>query len=252
MISTPRRKVVLAEQNRNLSNSLKKKFLYNNDINSINLLINIYETEENIGNIFPQYLSMGDLKTIVKGSLRGRPGKDLAAKNISELIHNDINRFELLVYLEAYKSGYHSIKYVNKIEKIVLSTCGIKSIYTKKYIRDKLYNNSDINSIKKELVEYFKEDTKTNESFRRLIMTYSKRILRPKIYNINQYLDKQIKMVESEEGRTVLKYESKPFTRMELSRLYIKMLNLIIEDSVKIMADAYWSGIIEKVLRRYR
>lgn len=252
MNDTSRRIVVLAENNKNLSNSLKKKFLYNNDINSIHLLINIYEADENIGDIFPQYLSMGALKKIVKGTLRGRPGKDLASKNISELIHNDINRLELLVYLEAYKSGYHSTKYVNKIEKLVLSTCGIKSLYTKKYIKDKLNNNPNIGLIRKELMEYIKEDIKTNVSYKRIVSTYNKRILKPKIYSINQYLDKQIKMVEIGEGKTVLRYEAKPFTRIELSRLYRKIVKIILDDSVRIMADAYWSGIIEKVLRRYK
>lgn len=243
---------MLAKNNRNLSNSLKRKFLYNNDINSIHLLINIYESEENLGNIFPQYLSMGTLKKIVKRSLRGRPGKDLAAKNISELIHNDINRFELLVYLEAYKSGYHSTKYVNKIEKIVLSTCGVKSIYTKNYIRDTLKSNPEIVLIKKELINHMKEEVKSNVSFNRLVNTFNKKILKPKIFNINKYLDKQVKMVEDEKGKTVLKYESKPFTRIELSKMYRRIVQIILDDGVRIMADAYWSGIIEKVIRRYK
>lgn len=243
---------MLAEKNRSLSNSLKKKFLFNNDINSIHLLINLYEIDDNIGEIFPQYLSMATLKKFVKSVLRGRPGKDLATKNISEMIHNDINRFELLVYLEAYKSGYSSYKYVNKIEEIVLSSCNIKAMYSKSYIREMLNSNTDITAVRNELMSYIKKDISSNTNFAKLVGLYNTRILRPKIYNINKYLDKQVKMAQGEDGKAVLKFESKPFTRNELSRLYRKISKIVFDNLIRVMADAYWSGIIEKVLRRYR
>ena len=97
-----------------------------------------------------------------------------------------------------------------------------------------------------------KEEVKSNVSFNRLVNTFNKKILKPKIFNINKYLDKQVKMVEDEKGKTVLKYESKPFTRIELSKMYRRIVQIILDDGVRIMADAYWSGIIEKVIRRYK
>lgn len=243
---------MLAETNKNLSNSLKKKFLYNNDINSIHLLINLYETEENIGNVFPSYLSMASLRKIVKRFLRGRPGNDLAAKNISSLLHNDINRLELLIYLEAYKGGYRSFKYANKLEKILLDEEDVKTIYSKREIREKIDKNKEISLLKEEILENLKNEARKSIIFNRLISTYNKRIIKPKLYKINKSLDKQVKMVEDDKGKTVLKYETKPFTRKELSDLYRKLSRIISEDGMRVLADAHWSGLIEKVLRRYK
>lgn len=243
---------MLAETSRNLSNSLKKKFLYNNDINSIHLLINLYKSEENLENVYPNYMSMASLRKIIKRFLRGRPGNDLAAKNIASILHNDINRFELLIYLEAYKGGYHSFKYANKLEKLLLKEEDIKTIYSKQEIRKIIDENEEISLLKEEIIENLKKESQQSIIFQKLTRTYNKRIIKPKLYKINKYLDKQLKMVENDKGKTILKYETKPFTRKELSKLYRKLSRVVSEDGMRILADAYWSGLIEKVLRRYK
>lgn len=243
---------MLAEKNRKISNSLKKKFLYNNDINSIHILLNLYESEDNIGNIFPRYISLGSLRKIVKKQLRGREGSDLAAKNISESIHNDFNRFELLFYLEAYKSGYKATHYANSFEKIILKTCEVEQIYSKSLIREKLKSNMDANKLKEEITSNIKSELTKSETYKKFVYTYNRKIIKPKIYNINRYLDKQLKMEQDSKGKTFIKYDGSLFNKKELNKLYNNLVLLSYEDGIKTLIEGYWSGLIENVLRRYK
>lgn len=96
---------------------LKYKFLFNNDINCMHILLNLYELENNINNIFPKYISIRRLRKNIRKALRDRRGNDLIAYNLGELIHEDINKLELLIYIEGYKAGYLNKKHVNVLEK---------------------------------------------------------------------------------------------------------------------------------------
>ena len=49
-----------------LYDGLKNNFLFNNDINSIYFLLALYDLEENISNIFPQYICRKSIKRRVK------------------------------------------------------------------------------------------------------------------------------------------------------------------------------------------
>lgn len=243
---------MLANSNREVSNSLKRKFLYDKDLNSIHLLIDILKTEDSIGSISPNYTSLRDFKKYIKRSLRAREGKDLAAKNIGELIHDDISRLELLLYLEGYKAGYRSAKYVNLIEKSFLKSLGLGSIYSKDQIYKALNKNQDLINLKINIQNNFKREMKMSHGLDKLIRSYSRRVIKPKIFSINKNLDRQVKMYESSEGKAILKYENRLFKKSEITSLYRNIIKFISEDSIRILADAYWNGLIEKVLRRYR
>lgn len=243
---------MLANTSKEISNSLKLKFLYNKDLNSIHLLINLYKSEDRIGNIYPQYMSLSDLRLRLKKHLNNREGKDLAAKNIAELIHDDINRFELLLYLESYKSGFKSNKYANGIEKIILNNIDVESIYSKNTVHQMISSIDAMKHLKDEVIFKFRQEMRTNDGFNKLIDSYVKRVIKPKLFNINDFLDRQVKMYENSDGNTILKYETKLFKKAELILLYKKIVSIISEDCIRVLADAYWTGLIEKVLRRYR
>lgn len=239
-------------KSREVSNSLKRKFLYDKDLNSIHLLIDILKTEDSIGSISPTYTSLSDFKKYIKRSLRGWEGRDLAAKNIAELIHDDINRLELLLYLEGYKAGFRSTKYVNLIEKVVLKNFEIVSIYSKDQIYKELKKNPDLNRIKASLQYNFRKEMKMSQGLEKLINSYTRRVIKPKIFSINKNLDRQVKMYEGSDGKAILKYENRLFKKSEMTSLYRRIIKFISEDSIRVLTDAYWNGLIEKVLRRYR
>ena len=45
-----------------LYEGLKHNFLFKNDLNSIHILLNLYDIEDNIRNIFPKYVSIKYLR----------------------------------------------------------------------------------------------------------------------------------------------------------------------------------------------
>lgn len=243
--------LVNKKDNVQITKSLKKKFLYENDINSMHLLLNLYEIEDDIGNMYPEYTSLGNLRKYLSRNLRYRKGYELAAKNLAELIHDDLNRFELYIYLESYRAGYKSTKYVNLIEKILLTYVDVNVLYTKRYFQNYLLNNPELDKYEKEIREAIKTEIEGSDSFRRITNTFTKRIIKGKLLELNRYLDRQLTMVENEK-RTVIQYESRPFQRDELISLYRKICKLMRDDALRIFEDAYWRGMIDKVLSRYK
>lgn len=239
------------KDNVQITKSLKKKFLYENDINSMHLLLNLYEIEDDIGSMYPEYTSLGNLRKYLSRNLRYRKGYELAAKNLAELIHDDLNRFELYIYLESYRAGYKSTKYVNLIEKILLTYVDVNVLYTKRYFQNYLLNNPELDKYEKEIREAIKTEIEGSDSFRRITNTFTKRIIKGKLLELNRYLDRQLTMVENEK-RTVIQYESRPFQRDELISLYRKICKLMRDDALRIFEDAYWRGMIDKVLSRYK
>lgn len=243
--------LVNKKDNVQITKSLKKKFLYENDINSMHLLLNLYEIEDDIGSMYPEYTSLGNLRKYLARNLRYRKGYELAAKNLAELIHDDLNRFELYIYLESYRAGYKSTKYVNLIEKILLTYVDVNVLYTKRYFQNYLLNNPELDKYEKEIREAIKTEIEGNDSFRRITNTFTKRIIKGKLLELNRYLDRQLTMVENDK-RTVIQYESRPFQRDELISLYRKICKLMRDDALRIFEDAYWRGMIDKVLSRYK
>ena len=47
---------------KDIKNYLVENFLYNNETDCINILLNIYNIEESIENIFPRYVSLENLR----------------------------------------------------------------------------------------------------------------------------------------------------------------------------------------------
>ncbi len=55
--------MVLAKENLGqLYDGLKYNFLYNNDINSIHILLNLYDLEDNMINICPKYITTREIR----------------------------------------------------------------------------------------------------------------------------------------------------------------------------------------------
>ncbi len=239
------------EKNNNISNSLQKKFLYKDDTNSIHLLINMYKSENLLGSSAPDYISLATLKRFLKRNLKDRNGKDLAAKNIAELLHNDINKLELLIFLESYKDGFNLTYFVNRIEKDLISSCGIKPMYSRTAFKNAI-NCKLIKYYKHEILRYIREEKRAYEKFIELLSTYTKKVIKPKIFNVNMYLDNQVKMVDTGNGKAILKFEDSPFSKREIIKLYSVVNKLIFEDSIRLIFDGYWDGVVEKLLRRYK
>ena len=134
---------------KDIKNYLVENFLYNNETDCINILLNIYNIEESIENIFPRYVSLENLRLDIIKLYKEKRGIELIARNLSSLIHDDINRLELYLYLEGYRRGFNSSKLINKLEMIALNYLSIEELYSRKKLYNYEFKNKDVVIFKK-------------------------------------------------------------------------------------------------------
>lgn len=233
-----------------LYEGLKHEFLFNNDINCIHILLNLYDLEKNINNIFPEYISIKKLRRNIRRTLKDRRGNHLIAYNLGELIHEDINRLELLIYLDGYKSGYVDKKHINILENLTLKYFSISDLYNMKYLFH--FDNSidEVNEFKYKTFEELLSQNSTQIILEQTIKSYTKDILKPKILSLNKYLDKQL-AIEYESKPPYFKDEESLLTLDELKVIYEEVIKIITRNTNKLYNNAYWNGLNDGVLMRY-
>lgn len=235
----------------NIYEGLKHNFLFNNDINCIHILLNLYDIEDNINNIFPKYVSINVLKKHISKHLKNRPGNHLIAFNLGELIHEDINRLELFLYLEGYKHGYLNIKLVNILEGVTVKHFSISELYSMKYLFHFDTKEKEILDCKNKIFEDLQIEENENKVLYNTITNYTSSIIKTKIISLNKYLDKQLamdynsQMINIKEDETLLTLE-------ELNGIYKEVVKITLKNGFKLYKDAYWNGLNDRVLKRYR
>lgn len=229
---------------------LKYEFLFNNDINCIHILLNLYDLEKNINNIFPKYISIKQLRRNIRRILKKRRGNHLIAYNLGELIHEDINRLELLIYIDGYKSGYLNKKKIDILENITLKYFSLSDLYSMKYLFHLDTSIDEVENFKANIYERLINEENTQTILEKTIKNYTKDILKPKILNLNKYLDKQI-AIEYDSKKPYFKDEESLLTLDELKVIHEEVTNIIMKNINSLYNDAYWNGLNDGVLTRY-
>lgn len=230
---------------------LKYKFLFNNDINCIHILLNLYELEDNINNIVPSYISIKRLRKNIRKALKDRRGNHLIAYNLGELIHEDINRLELLIYLEGYKAGYLNKKHINDLENITLRYFSISELYNKRYLFNFDSSIEEVNNFKTDIYKSFLEEKQTLNNLEETIRNYTESILKAKVLSLNKYLDKQL-AIEYQSKPAYFRDEESLLTLEELKAIYKEVLKIITRNINKLYNDAYWNGLNDRLIMRYK
>lgn len=230
---------------------LKYNFLFKNDINSIHILLNLYDIEDNIKNIFPKYVSMKYLRNSIRRIFRNRKGNQLIAHNLVNLIHEDINRLELLLYIEGYKGGFSNIKYANALEKLTYRYYSLEELYSLKYLFHFETNMNEIIELKETLFKELVSWDNDNNNYIKTIKEYCDYVIQSKIFSLNKHLDKQLIMDMKKNGINIVE-DDYLLTKEDLNKIYREVLKIIIKNGLKLFKDAYWNGINDRVLLRYR
>lgn len=228
---------------------LKKNFLYENDINSIYILLTLYDLEENISNICPKYMCTKNIKKKIRYVLKDRLDRDIISHNISLLIHEDISRLELCFYLEGYKYGFYNNKWVNILEENAIERFGINKIYGKKYLFH-FDTTDEIKKLKASIERSIDNKEKKEKYIESLVFTFSNRVIKKKIVNLEEYLDKQLKI----EFNPYSYHINEGFSKIrdeELDKIYFTIVINAIKNFKKIYKDACWFALNDKVLKRY-
>ncbi|WP_333637715.1 hypothetical protein [Tissierella praeacuta] len=227
------------------------KFLYNNDISCIHILLNLYDLEENITNICPKYVSIHNLKKHISKFLKKRKGNYSISLNLGQLIHEDINRLELFIYLEGYKHGYFNNYWVNILEEIAVKNTPIDKLYKSKYLYHFDNKIKQISDVKALIGGEIQKGEKQNKYLYDIIRDYCHKLLRTKIFNLNEHLDKQL-TIEYNSKPCNTKEEDNLLTLDELNSIYKEMVKIVLKDGLKLYKEAYWYGLNDRVLKRYR
>lgn len=242
---------VCRNTNYDLYNGLKHNFLYNNDIDCIHILLNLYDLEDNIRNIFPKYVSIKHLRNHISKCLKDRRGNQLIAMNLGDLIHEDINRLELFLYLEGYKQGFYNNKRVNMLESMTIKFYTIDELYSLKYLFHFETNNKEVLDFKKRIFTELEIDEIHIKFVYENIKKYSLNIIKNKIFSLNKFLDKQLTIDDSSETVNI-KEDYTLLTKDDLKSIYSEVLKVIVKNGMKLYKDAYWNGLNDRVLKRYR
>lgn len=234
-----------------LYNNLRHNFLYNKDINCIHMLLNLYDLEDNIRNIYPKYISIKHLRSRIKRCLRGRRGRDLIAKNLSDLIHEDINRLELTLYLDGYKEGYYDNKKINILENLTLRYYSIDELYNLKYLFHFETSKEDIIGYKHKLFNQIDKDEEFYDYLNDNMDDYISSIIKKKVFSLNKYLDKQLTL-DYNSGNVNIREDGTLLTKNDLYGIFTEVKKVIIKNGFKLYKDAYWNGLNDGVLKRYK
>ena len=235
----------------NIYDALKYNFLYKNDINSIHMLLNLYDLEENITNIYPKYVSINYLKKHIGRFLKEKKGNHLISLNLGQLIHEDINRLELYIYLEGYKKGYFDKLWVNSLEQAAIKNISFEQLYNISYLYHFDIKTKQIIEIRDKVDSDITMKEKSTNELQKTVDSYCKNIIRHKVLNLNKYLDKQL-TIEYNSNMYNIKEDNSLLTLEELSNIYKEIVKVVSRNGLKLYKDAYWYGLNDRVLERYR
>ena len=235
---------------RDMYRGLRDKFLFSNDINSIYILLALYDLEENISSIYPKYMSKNDIKRKIKFVLKNRDDCDIISSNLSDIIHEDINRLELCFYLEGYKHGYTNKKWTNIVENKALDIYTLEEIYKKTHLFH--FNTSDksINGIKKRCKSEIDHKERRERYIESLVYTFTNKIIKKKIIELDKYINKQL-IINFEYNDLHISEERHYLQEEEIDKVYISIVNALIKKMKIIYKEAFWYAVNDKVLGMY-
>ena len=235
---------------RDIYQGLTHKFLYNNDLNSIYMLLALYDMEENISNICPIYTYSKDIKYKIKNILKDREDAEVISQNLSVIVNEDMNKLELCFYLEGYKHGFNSPKHINYLEDKTLKLLSVKDIYETKYLFHFDIKNKIIVEFKEECFKFLENRNENNKHIEELINTFTNQVIKKKISNLGDYVERQLKINFDVYNFSIDEVDYN-LTEEEIDRLYKLMLKTLTVHLKKVYKEAFWYAINDKVLMRY-
>lgn len=239
-----------ANKVRDIYQGLTDQFLYDDNLNSIYMLLALYDIEENISNICPIYTYSKDIRYKIKNILKDREDAEVISQNLSIIVNEDMNKLELCFYLEGYKHGFNSFKHINYLEDKTLRLLNVREIYEAQYLFHFDTNNSSINEFKEECFKYLDHKNDKDKHIDELITTFTSKVIKKKISNLGNYVERQLK-INFDIYKFSIGEVDYDLTDAEVERLYNLILKTLTTHLKKIYKDAFWYALNDKVLMRY-
>lgn len=227
---------------------LENRFLYQNDPDSMHILLSMIDHRQKLANLQPGYRLMEQMSKSLNRSLRYRKDRDYIVSAIKKLINDDVNRFELAVFLKGYVAGSQNAFFVDRLERLALQEYDPEQLANLPILYHH-HKQGKVMGLKSMVFHHIKTSTQGNKEVRRYANLYSRRILRKKILQLNGSLDAQIVLDFDHLSR--LTVEESGLELRELNMIYSKINHYLYNTIAKVYQFAFWMGLNDAVLERY-
>lgn len=231
-----------------LKEELKAKFLYQDDVDSLYLLLSIIENDYKCNTLKPKYSCTKKIMRTISRFFKDREDVDEITAASMKILNEDLSRVEFAIYLEAYQMGYDDLRVVNSFENYVLSKTSAESLKNRKKLFHN-YKNKEIKEIKKDIIYSVEKYVDFESYVDELIKKYCDKVIKENVFSLNKYLNKQL--LFKFDGINTYIVEERFLTKKELELLYEKIVKTYLRSIKYICKEAIWYGVNDKVLSRY-
>lgn len=133
------------------------------------------------------------------------------------------------------------------MEKEALKYYNSKDLANKKYLFQFKNLNREIRTFKKRLRSELIKRERKSEKVLATVYEFSNKIIKDKTYSLNKYVDRQLEL-----DRDGINPASVMIPREDLKIIYKETFKFILNTCTNLYIDAYWNGLNERVLKRYR
>ena len=230
--------------------ALEYNFLYLKDSVAFDIFISSLSIEQRGFNVRFRQAIFNKISKSLDVFYKNRSDKEYIKSAVQKLVYDDINRLEIVLAVDSYIYGKKSNVFANEVENyFLLNYPNLKISKKQKLIVRKLsskdyrFRNRVINNV----IDYYNLnkmfEEKTNEFFENVIKEY--------IFNLNNYIVKQLKLEFKGNNYYVLQKE-KFLTKKELEKLYNHINKIFMEHLNKTSRIFIWYGLNDKVTSRYK
>lgn len=240
---------VLLDRVEDLEENLEYQFLFENDPESIHLLLSMIDLDHPKTNLHPKYLLMKNISRSLNRALRSRKDRAFIIRAIRQMINDDVHRFELAIVLKAYPLNSEFSSWIDHLERIALENFSPKELEKMQF----LYQDAKAGkamAVKSKLYHWLSWRTDSYHDLHRLSNLFCSKVIKKKIYLVNDHLDRQIVLDFDNLNR--LKDEESSLTIKDLNFIYRKIRQYMSSNVVRIYKDCIWEAINEAVLERYQ
>ena len=230
--------------------ALEYNFLYLKDSVAFDIFISSLSIEQRGFNVRFRQAIFNKISKSLDVFYKTRSDKEYIKSAVQKLVYDDINRLEIVLAVDSYIYGKKSNVFANEVENyFLLNYPNLKISKKQKLIVRKLsskdyrFRNRVINNV----IDYYNLnkmfEEKTNEFFENVIKEY--------IFNLNNYIVKQLKLEFKGNNYYVLQKE-KFLTKKDLENLYNHIYKVFMEHLHKTSRIFIWYGLNDKVTSRYK
>lgn len=238
----------MQEKSMDFERSLEYQFLYNDDPDSIFLLLSWLENKRVGDNLLPKYNVTKALLTGLRRSIRGRKDKKSIVDAISKLVTDDLSRLELAFTIKAYRNAQNFDELIDKLEILALKKFNPNELCNKKNLLQDS-NDRDVEKFKEKVnQELIRSKIVTNNEYHTNL--FLDKYIKNKFFRVNFYMDKQV--VVDYTNTDILTLEGKNLTINELLHIYSKAKFYINRSLNKAYFNQFWNSLNDAVLCRYQ